>query len=106
MNILQTNVLSMIMAVSYHILFLKPMSQVSVWKYQIIDIINILNSNKAHGHDGLSVSMLKLCAVDVATPLQIIFGDCINCGIISGYLEICQCPTHSQKRQPSDKKQL
>ena len=36
--------------------------QVSVRKDQIIDIINNLNSNKAHGYDGISVSMLKLCA--------------------------------------------
>ena len=49
--------------------------------YQIIDIINSLNPNKAHGHGGISVSMLKLCAAEVVTPLQIIFSDCINCGI-------------------------
>ena len=45
MNILQTNVLSMIMAVSYQIKILKTnvvISQVSVRKYQIIDIINSL----------------------------------------------------------------
>ena len=57
-------------------------SQVSVRKYRVlIDIINSLNSNKAQGYDGISVSMLKLCAVEVVTPLQIIFSDCINCGI-------------------------
>ena len=57
------------------------LSHVSVTKEQIINIINNLSSNKAHGYDGISVSMLKLCAVEVACPLQIIFQDCINFGI-------------------------
>ena len=56
-------------------------SHVSVTKEQIINIINNLSSNKAHGYDGISVSMLKLCAAEVASPLQIIFQDCINFGI-------------------------
>ena len=41
---------------------------VSVTKEQIINIINNLSSNKAHGYDGISVSMLKLCAAEVAFP--------------------------------------
>ena len=57
------------------------LSHVSVTKEQIINIINNLSSNKAHGYDGISVSMLKLCAAEVASPLQIIFQDCINFGI-------------------------
>ena len=57
------------------------LSHVSVTKEQIINIINNLSSNKAHGYDGLSASMLKLCAAEVASPLQIIFQDCINIGI-------------------------
>ena len=57
------------------------LSHVYVTKEEIINIINNLSSNKAHGYDGISVSMLKLCAVEVASPLQIIFQDCINFGI-------------------------
>ena len=53
---------------------------VSVTKNRIINIIKNLNSNKAHGYDGISVTMLKLCASEVAIPLQIIFQDCINSG--------------------------
>ena len=53
---------------------------VSVTKNHIINIIKNLNSNKAHGYDGISVTMLKLCASEVAIPLQIIFQDCINSG--------------------------
>ena len=47
----------------------------------IINIINNFCPNKAHGYAGISVSMLKLCAVEAAIPLQIIFQDCINSGI-------------------------
>ena len=55
------------------------LSHVSVTRSQIVNIIN--NSNKAHGCDGISVAMLKLCAVVVAISLQIIFNDCINSGL-------------------------
>ena len=41
------------------------LSHVYVTKEQIINIINNLSSNKAHGYDGISVSMLKLCAGDI-----------------------------------------
>ena len=41
------------------------LSHVYVTKEQIINITNNLSSNKAHGYDGISVSMLKLCAGDV-----------------------------------------
>ena len=57
------------------------LSHVVVTKDQIINIINKFSANKAHGYDGISVSMLKLCAAEVASPLLLIFQDCINYGI-------------------------
>ena len=42
------------------------LSHVFVTKDQIINIINNFSANKAHGYDGISVSMLKLCAAEVA----------------------------------------
>ena len=62
MNILRTNALSMIMAVFYRHFSPKPdtsLSQVSVTKQQIVNIIDNFNSNKANGYDGISVTMLK-----------------------------------------------
>ena len=59
------------------------LSHVSVTRSQIVNIINNFNSNKVHGCDGISVVMLKLCAVEVAIPLQIIFNDCINSSLFS-----------------------
>ena len=57
------------------------LDNVSVTTEYIINIINTLCSNKAHGYDGISVAMLKLCASEVAIPLRIIFQDCINSGM-------------------------
>ena len=82
-NILQINARLMIMEVFYRPLVprLMHLYLVSINKDQIIRIINYLNSNKAHGCDGISVSMLKLCAAEVATPLLVIFRKCIQSGV-------------------------
>ena len=48
---------------------------------KIVDVINKLNSKKAHGFDGISISMLKLFPNLVALPLSLIFKKCIECGV-------------------------
>ena len=40
---------------------------------KILEIIRNLNPNKAHGWDGISVRMIKLCAESLITPLRLIF---------------------------------
>jgi hypothetical protein len=40
---------------------------------EIVDIIKILNPNKASGTDIIRTKMLKLCPEKIAVPLQIIF---------------------------------
>ena len=57
------------------------LSNICVSKNQIVSIIKNLNSKKAHGCDGISVSMLQICADEVSTPLQIIFNDCCKNGM-------------------------
>ena len=37
-----------------------------------------MNSKKAHGFDGISIPMLKMCAIEVSVPLAIIFRKCID----------------------------
>ena len=37
----------------------------------IVKIIKSLDPNKAHGHDEISIRMLKLCATSIAKPLSI-----------------------------------
>ena len=40
-------------------------------------IIRSLNPNKAHGHDNLSIRMLKLCGDAICEPLQLIFNQAL-----------------------------
>ena len=53
---------------------------ININKTKIIEIIDKLNSNKAHGFDGLSIAMLKLCSIEVSTPLFLIFKACMDSG--------------------------
>ena len=46
----------------------------------IAKIISRLDPNKAHGHDMLSIRMIKLCGNSICKPLSIIFKDCLNEG--------------------------
>ena len=56
------------------------LSSISFGTEKIVDIISKLNSKKAHGFDGISIAMLKLCPNEVALPLSLIFKKCIECG--------------------------
>ena len=42
---------------------------------KILKLIQALNSNKAHGHDGISIRMLKLCRPLVIKPLSLPFNN-------------------------------
>ena len=44
----------------------------------IVDIIKSLDPNKAHGHDGVSVRMLKLCSKSTFKPLPLTFNNCLR----------------------------
>ena len=44
----------------------------------IIEIIRSLDINKAHGHDDISIRILKICDSAIIKPLSIIFRNCIN----------------------------
>ena len=46
----------------------------------IVKIISRLDPNKAHGHDMLSIRMIKLCGNSICKPLSIIFKDCLSEG--------------------------
>ena len=47
----------------------------------ILRIIQNLNPNKSHGHDKISIRMLKLCGDSLCRPLELIFSDCLTNGI-------------------------
>ena len=50
-------------------------------KNDILKIMRNLNVNKSHGHDDISIRMLKICDSVVTEPLSILFKNCINCGV-------------------------
>ena len=47
----------------------------------ILRIINNLDPNEAHGHDEISIRMLKICGDSICRPLSIIFKTCLRTGI-------------------------
>ena len=47
---------------------------------EIVSIIRLLNSNKAHGWDGISIRMVKICDESIALPLKIIFDTALKSG--------------------------
>ena len=47
----------------------------------ILKIIRSLDINKAHGHDDISVRMVKICDDGINKPLSIIYKNCIKTGI-------------------------
>ena len=61
----------------------------------IVGIISKMSSKKAGGYDGISVTMLQLCATEVAKPLKIIFEKCLNTGMFPDSWKYANEPTHS-----------
>ena len=49
--------------------------------------------NKTHGHDKISIRMIKICSTSIYKPLRLIFNNCIDNGIYpweSKKLMLCQ----------------
>ena len=46
-----------------------------------LKIIRSLSVNKAHGHDGILVRMIKICDESLAQQLSLIFRGCIDAGV-------------------------
>ena len=66
----------------------KFISSVSFSSNHIARIIRNLDPNNVHGHDMISISMLKICCASISKPLEIIFKSCI---------EKCQFPNERNK---------
>ena len=50
-------------------------------KSDVVKLIKVLVISKAHGHDGISVKMINICADSVAHPLTSIFKNSLAPGI-------------------------
>ena len=55
----------------------KFISSISFSSNDIARIIRDLDPNKAHGHDMISIRMLKICGESISKPLGMIFKSCI-----------------------------
>ena len=58
----------------------KRLSTVALSVEAIGKIIQNLDSNKAHGHDNISIRMLKICGDSIYEPLEIIFRQALLTG--------------------------
>ena len=68
----------------------------------ILKIIQNLDSEKAYGHDRMSIRMLKIWGPSICKPLEIIFKSCLESGISTG-MEKRECCSSSYK---NDKQSL
>ena len=53
---------------------------ISIDSAKILSLIRSLNTNKAHGWDDLSISMIKICDYSIVRPLCLIYECCIESG--------------------------
>ena len=69
-------------------------------KFENKDIINIIRSlsvGKAHGHDNISIRMLKICDSATVEPLSIFFNNCLNQSIFPDVWKRSNiCPIHKK----------
>ena len=54
-------------------------------KLPYLSIIRLLNANKAHGWDEVSVRMVKICYETLVPPLQMIFQSSSDTGTFPNY---------------------
>ena len=59
------------------------LSAVTFWQDDIRKIIQNLNTSKAHGHDNISIWMLKICASSINRQLDLIFKEALTNGLFS-----------------------
>ena len=76
------------------------LSSINVNNVDILKIIKSLNVNKDHGHDDISIRMIKLCGQSIVKPLSIIFKNCIN---NSMFPDICKKSNIISVHKKSDK---
>ena len=43
--------------------------------------MRVLNKNKTHGHDEISIRMIKICDEALVKPLSLIYKNCIDTGV-------------------------
>ena len=57
------------------------LSSVNLKDDKLLSLIRSLDASKSHGHDNISIRMIKICDVSIVKPLMIIFRNCLKEGI-------------------------
>ena len=80
------------------------LAEIPIDKEKILRLIRSLDSNKAHGCDGISVAMIKICDDCLVEPLSLIFEKCLETGVYpSSWKRANIIPVH-KKGSRQDKK--
>ena len=70
----------------------------------ISTVINKLCSKKAHGFDGISIRMLKLCSTEIARPLLMIYQKCLDTGTFPSFWKKANVQPVHKKSSRQDKR--
>ena len=63
----------------------------------ILKTIRSLDINKAHGHDDISVRMLKICDDTIVEPLKMLFVNSVNQAVFpSRWKKVNMIPVHKK----------
>ena len=54
------------------------LSSIDIKESDVLNILKSLDANKAHGHDDISIRMLKLSQKSILKPLKLIFENCLR----------------------------
>ena len=57
------------------------LNSLSITEKDILVIITLLDPNKSHGWDNISIKMIKMCGKSLALPLKMIFEAGLNAGV-------------------------
>ena len=64
--------------VSINFVTRERLSSLEFYIDDIVKIIRSLDQNEAHGHDEISMRMIKLCVSSISKPLHLVFRNCLE----------------------------
>ena len=69
-------------------------------KKKLLKIIQSLDANKGHGHDGISIRMLKLSSPSIIKSLSLLFQNCLkSCIFPDDWKKKNIVPIHKKKKK-------
>ena len=86
-------------------LFPRPnliLEDIEVSPRTILELIRSLDSNKSHGCDDVSCSMLKICDEAIVLPLKLIYTNCLEKGVNPNLWKRANVSTDSQKKKAAN----